>query len=45
MGIRRMIQRRDGAAKPGQGQVQRGNTCDKSHIERAAVLFTAADAL
>jgi hypothetical protein len=33
----------DGAANPGQGQVQRGNTRRQPDAEPDAVLFTAAD--
>jgi hypothetical protein len=36
--------RRDGAAKPGRGQVQHGNTLPITGQKPAAVLFMAADA-
>jgi hypothetical protein len=35
----------DGAAKPGRGQVQRGNTCQELSVEPPAVLFMVTDAL
>jgi hypothetical protein len=40
-----MIQRLNRAAKPGRGQVQRGNTRQELNAEPFRVLFTATDAL
>jgi len=40
-----MIEQGNRAAKPRQGQVQRGNTCQQLRKRALAVLFTAADAL
>jgi hypothetical protein len=45
MGIRLTIRPANGAAKPAQGQVQRGNTCRQPGGEPPAVLFMASDAL